>query len=191
MIGYLRGTPQIVGTQILVIVHDVGYQVQVGQALLDKARLNETLELYIHTHVREDAFELFGFSSLKQREIFELLLSVSGVGPKTALILTELGADTISRAVQEADVNAFTSVPRVGKKVAQKIIIELKSKLGSLQDLVLTSDVGPVSDVRAALQSLGFSDRDIESVITKLDFSQPIETGAQVKTAIKLLTHHD
>jgi len=191
MIGYLHGQPKVVGTSLLLIVQGVGYQVLVGQALLDLARTSETLELYIHTHVREDALDLFGFADLRQKEMFELLLSVSGVGPKTALVLTELGADVISRAVQEADVSVFTSVPRVGKKVAQKIIIDLKSKLGSLHDLSLASDVGPVSDVRAALESLGFSEHDIDVAINKLDFSQPIEAAAHIKTAIKLMTHHD
>ncbi|HEY9660760.1 MAG TPA: Holliday junction branch migration protein RuvA, partial [Allocoleopsis sp.] len=164
MIGYLQGTPRISGTTLLVITGGVGYQVFAGQAVFDKARSSTSIELYIYTHVKEDALELFGFLGQQQKEIFELLLSVSGVGPKTALALSELGSESISRAVQEADVSAFSAVPRVGKKVAQKIIIELKSKLGSLRDLSLASDVGPIGDVREALESLGFSDRDIDSV---------------------------
>lgn len=187
MIGYLIGKPLVQAQDLLLIVQGVGYRVKVGLEVLTKASQLSELELFIHTHVKEDTLDLYGFATLQERNMFELLLSVSGVGPRTALAIAELGSAQIVEAVQQADVEVFSHVPRVGKKVAQKIIIELKPKLGDLHDLHLGPTSPVQSDVQEALTSLGFSDREIRQVSTDLDFTQS-DTATLVKQAIKLLT---
>lgn len=187
MIGYLRGTPVIQSPDLLIIVQGVGYRVKVGSATMAAAAGVTDLELHIYTHVREDALELFGFSDLSQRGMFELLLSVSGVGPRTALALSDLGSDQIVTAVQQADVQTFSSVPRVGKKLAQKIIIELKSKLGDLQDLNLGPTSNAQRDVQDALLTLGFNEREIREATSGMDF-EASDTAVLVKQAIKSMT---
>ena len=141
MIGYLKGTASFSGSELIVIVNGVGYQVHVGRPALSAITTSEEIEHHIHTHVREDALELYGFKTSEEKRLFLLLLNVSGVGPRTALAITERDPQSIISAVQQANSSFFSSIPRVGKKVAQKIIIDLKSKLGSLKDL----DLSPLS----------------------------------------------
>lgn len=165
MIGYLCGEPRVVGAQLLVVTGGVGYQVAVGQRLLTEARHTTQLELYVHTHVREEALELFGFASMADKQLFLLLLNISGVGPRTALAISELGSTAIHTAVQEADIGLLTAVPRVGKKLAQKIIIELKSKMGSIRELDLSEPSQQQQDLIQALTSLGFAETHVVEAI--------------------------
>jgi len=165
MIGYLVGKPKIYGAQLLVLVQGVGYQVAVGQKILVAAQLTDQIELFIHTHVKEEALELFGFANAADKHLFLLLLNVSGVGPKTALVISEMGSTALHTAVQEADVTAFTKAPRVGKKLAQKIIIELKTKLGSIKELNLAEPSPHEQELLLALTSLGFAEDHIREAI--------------------------
>ncbi len=190
MIGYLKGQPKILGDQLLIVVSGVGYTVQVPARLLTEFAVMTEVELYIYTHVREDALELFGFNSPQDKQMFELLLSVSGVGPKTALGIMEYGTQTISEAVQDANVSVFSSVPRVGKKLAQKIIIDLKTKLGSVRELNLGPSSAQEQEVTQALEALGFSSTDIYKAVQGLDMSGSSATGDLLKQAMKNLTNH-
>lgn len=170
MIGALKGTllSESVNPTII-MVNGVGYAVQVTPTT--RKALSEKKEqlLYIHTHVREDALDLYGFLSQEELGIFELLLTVSGVGPKTALLVTAHGFEKIHTAIVQSDVDFFTEIPRLGKKNAQKIIIELKSKLGSLKDLDLTQeDSEGSSDIREALLSMGFVKAEVVQVVKKV-----------------------
>ncbi len=179
MIALLTGKPTSTRNGLIIDVHGVGYLVSVSSTLANKAIQSESCTLHIHTHVREDSLELYGFSSAEEKELFLLLLSVSGVGPRIALAIVEKGGTALITAVQQADVAFFSATPRVGKKLAQKIIIELKSKLGSLQDL----DLGPVSEqqstVLEALLSLGFNPQQSEQVVRDIDPTLPIEKAVQ------------
>ena len=188
MIGFLSGTPLIIQDKILVKTGGVGYEVAVGVNTMTQIGLTSTVELFIHTHVKEDAFELYGFLTLDERKLFRLLLSVSGVGPKTALAIANTGSDAIRVAVQQADVAFFTAVPRVGKKLAQKIIIELKSKLGSLTELQLNSPVGIEQDALAALTSLGFDEQIVLRQLQSLPpTDEPESAEMLIKRVLKLL----
>ncbi len=168
MIGYLKGTPKIIDDRLLILTASgVGYEVYVGQDLLSQANLKDELELYVYTHVKEDQLTLFGFKTTQEKRLFQLLLSVSGVGPSTALNISELGVERITTAVQEAQVATFTAIPRVGKKLAQKIIIELKSKLGSLKELELGEAKGQAKELVEALVALGFDEQASYQVAKK------------------------
>lgn len=187
MIGYLIGKPIIQGHKLLVLTSGVGYLVNVGQQLLTQAASLEEIELHIYTHVKEEALELYGFRQLPEKEMFELLLSVSGVGPRIALSINEYGATKIIEAVQNANVGLFSSVSRVGKKLAQKIIIELKPKLGSLYELQLGPQSPVQQDVIEALLALGFGESEIHLALQKLDLENTQDTSVLVKAAIKLM----
>lgn len=184
MIGYLSGTPQQVQDKVLIKTGGVGYEVSVGTTTLAQLISMPTAELYIHTHVKEEALELYGFLTLDERSLFRLLLSVAGVGPKTALAIANTGADALRIAVQQADVGFFTAVPRVGKKLAQKIIIELKSKLGSLNELQLDTPTGANQDILSALLALGF---DEQSSLRELHLVTEEISELPVEQSIKLI----
>ncbi len=165
MIAYLQGLPAIIDNQLVLICNGVGYGVHVTNATLSNVSTLSQASLHIYTHVKEESLELFGFETSEEKKLFTILLSVNGVGPRTALSILEKGASTIVTAVQQAQVAVFSSVPRVGKKVAQKIIIELTPKLGSLKQLQLTPLTTFQSELSEALLSLGFSDAAIDEIV--------------------------
>ncbi|HEX9817924.1 MAG TPA: Holliday junction branch migration protein RuvA [Patescibacteria group bacterium] len=185
MIGFLSGNAQKLSDGLLIHTNGVGYRVEVGESVLKNLTSDSQISLYIYTHVKEDALKLFGFVSEQDLSLFELVLGVSGVGPKIALALVDVGADRLVRAVQNAQVSFFSSVPRVGKKLAQKIIIELKSKLGGVKEL----ELGPLSDkeqdVFEGLKSLGFDENSIQTVLREIDQAQTVEI--MLKQAVKSL----
>lgn len=185
MIGFLSGRVQKLPGGVLLHAGGVGYRVEVGPLLSAALQNDEAASLYIYTHVREDALKLFGFASQQDLLLFELVLGVSGVGPKTALALVDTGSERLVSAVQNANVGFFKGVPRVGKKLAQKIIIELKPKLGGLKEL----ELGPLSeteqDLWEGLKTLGFDEGSIQQVLGELDRTQSLEV--MLKDAVKRL----
>ena len=184
MIAQLTGKPIVQNNQLIIDVAGVGYGVLVSAQTLAKVQGQTLVTLSIYTHVKEDVLELFGFLNPADKKLFELLLSVNGVGPKTALSISQFGATAITEAVQQANVRFFTQIPRVGKKVAQKIIIELKSKLGSLKELELGGITDPKQkEIIEALLALGFDEQEAYRKLEKLDIAQPIQTV--IKQALK------
>jgi Holliday junction DNA helicase RuvA len=171
MIGYLKGTVlEKRGQWVVLDVRDVGYKVRVGQIPVTRYQIPDEVELYIHTVVRQDAIELYGFETMAELDLFELLITVSGVGPKIALgIVGSQKVAAVERAVREADVAFFGRVPGVGKKGAQRIIVDLKSKIGSLRELDLGDDGEGEDDVTAALLQFGFRREDIRKVLNSMD----------------------
>lgn len=187
MIAHITGTAMFMQHNPIVIdVHDIGYAVYVPQKILTTTSTGQRISLFIHSHIREDAFMLFGFSTGDELSLFELLLGVSGIGPKTALAILDRGSSAIKRAIIASDVEFFTEVPRLGKKNAQKIIIELKSKLGSSSDLDL-SDEGSVDtkQIIAALVSMGFDSKEAKEAVKKVPSTGSLEE--KVKQALKTL----
>lgn len=171
----------------MVDVGGVGYSVVPSASVRGKSlSTGLPLSLYIHTHVRENELKLFGFSTLEERQIFELLLTVSGVGPKTALsIVSAGGPNEVRRAIGTADVDHFTSIPGVGKKTSQRIIVDLKSKIGGIGELDLSSDKSGSTELFVALKSMGFLSEEIKEVLKKVDKSMKLEN--QIKQALKQL----
>ena len=177
MIGRLTGKPFVNTTDVIIIdVHDVGYEVCITPSTRSKISTLNLVTLFVHTHVKDDAIDLYGFLEKKEHELFKLLIGVSGIGPKTAIKIVDFGVSGITNAVINADVSFFSQIPKVGKKSAQKIIIELKSKLGSLEELDLTESGSETDDIMQTLLSMGFSRHDIISVLKKIpDDVQSIE----------------
>lgn len=150
---------------MLLEVGGVGYRVGVTPGLLALTKNSEPLFLYIHEVIREDAHDLYGFLSQDDLHLFLQLLSVSGVGPKVANTILSIGtAEAVRKAVMSGDVDTLTSVPGVGKKTAQKIVLELRGQL--VESEATTSEDG---EVAAALQSLGYSAQDARQAVKKVD----------------------
>lgn len=168
MIAFLSGKPMIASDSLIINVNGVGYQVFVPPSVYQQARPDENLSIFVYTHVREDRLELYGFATAEEKALFQLLLSVSGIGPSTALNLVAAGNTKVVTAVQQAEVSFFTAIPRVGKKLAQKIIIELRTKLGEMKEL----DLGPQSperqDLIESLMGLGFDESSVMKVIEEM-----------------------
>lgn len=171
MIGTLKGTVEYRQDPYLIIdVNGVGYKVLVPITVLSKLNgLGEHIKLYTHTHVREDLLELYGFEGPSDLKLFEYLISVSGVGCRTASGIFSVGTRSeIIQAILGGDVAFFTSVPRLGKKNAQKIIIDLKSKFGTGADLDLSEEGLDSSEIVSALKSFGFSVPEAQAAVRGL-----------------------
>jgi len=189
MIGFLSG--EVVARDdpyIVIDVGGVGYKVVVANGVLSSISKNAKVKLFVYTHVREDAISLFGFLDSLDLKLFENLISVSGIGPKTAMNIFSIGArEEIIQSIITGDVSFFTTAPRLGKKNAQKIIIELKSKFGSIGDLDLAkTDVQENSEVIAALKQFGFSNREALEAIKSIG-TEGKTTEEKIRLALKEL----
>lgn len=187
MIGQLRGqVTQLTDSSLILDVSGVGYLVQVPYSVIQKAQLNQDLTLSIHTSVREDAITLYGFSSSADKQLFELLVSVSGIGPKIGLsILSTYTAAQIETAITTGQVAAFTAVSGIGKKNAERIILELKTKVAPTS---LTADMTPAIDndqLTQALAGLGYTGAEVAVISQQIDGQLPITE--QIKQALKLI----
>ena len=167
MISFLEGSVVEIGAGRAVLsVNGVGYEVLAPASTIAKLpRAGKRASVFTRLVVRDDTMVLFGFSSAAEREIFDLLTGVSGVGPKVALaFLSTLTPDELRRAVVSGDVARLTLVPGVGKKVAQRVALDLKDRLGG--DVVVLE--GPLSDVREALLALGLSPQEAGDAVAAL-----------------------
>jgi len=181
MIGFLKGTNIHSGKDYIILnTGSIGYKVHV--TLTTKAK--KQLQLFIYTKVTESDIALFGFQTKQELEIFESLIKVSSIGPKIALsILSTTTVNNITQAIKSANINFFTAIPGLGKKGAQKIILELKNKTDK-NDLNLRSE-NQDSDLYQALLNLGFKSTEINPIITKIDTNTKLQN--QIKQALKLL----
>jgi len=186
MIGYLQG--KVVAEkrdEIWLNVMGVGYRVKVKQNKEYRIENSDEVELFIHTAVREDAITLYGFTTMEELSLFEMLIEVSGVGPKTAMEIVGVAkAAEIEAAVREADVAFFAGIKGIGKKSAQRIIIDLKNKIGSLKEV----DLGEEDEedvVFAALKQFGFKPAEIREVMKKMD--RKLSEQEQIREGLKLL----
>ncbi len=185
----LRGTVALKNAPAVIIdVNGVGYKVFVPNSLLTTHAVGDLVTVYTHTYVRDDALELYGFSTGEDLKLFEMLISVSGVGCKSALGVFSVGnRSSIVNAVITGDVGFFTSVPRLGKKNGQKIIIELKNKLGGVEDLDLaTGESTEHQEAITALQAFGYSHQEAELAVGKIK-GDNLKTEDLVRQALKTL----
>ncbi|HMD37734.1 MAG TPA: Holliday junction branch migration protein RuvA [Candidatus Acidoferrum sp.] len=174
MIGQLRGRLAEKRTnQVLVDVGGVGYLVQVPlSSYAALGELHTEVTLLIHTHVREDALALYGFVSSREKHLFEMLLSASGVGPTLALkILSGMSVEELVPAIRGNDLGRLTKIPGVGRKTAERMVVELKDKLEAItlhaEKPVASSPAGAEADVISALVNLGYDSRAAESAVAE------------------------
>ena len=173
MIGKLQGIVDYVGDGfVIVMVSGVGYKVYTPEFLAPGAAMT----LWIETVVREDSLRLFGFTTLGAQNLFNQLTTVSGVGPKVAMaILSTIKTETLMTAIATGDAKTIATAPGVGKKVAEKIIVELKNKMGGgTFDMLSCNDgAGALPDLLAALESLGYRRMDIIDMAQRLVADNP------------------
>lgn len=168
MIAYLSGKIVVQrGSYIILGVAGVGYKVQ----YTFKKNVGEgtECELFIHNHIREDSSDLYGFDTLAELELFEKLISVNGVGPKAGMAIMSIAeSDRIVSAIISEDTSFFQAIPGIGKKVAAKIILDLKSKVSGLSEMGDLQSLTKSSDVADALLTLGYKSSEIGSIMTKI-----------------------
>ncbi|HJR98614.1 MAG TPA: Holliday junction branch migration protein RuvA [Actinomycetota bacterium] len=170
MISFLEGEVVEKGaTSVVLAVGGVGYLVSVPTSVLGRLpAVGRSARVQTRMIVRDDSITLYGFSSTDERELFDLLTGVTGVGPKVGLsFLSAMSADSLRRAVIAGDADALTVVPGVGKKVAQRVVVELRDRLGG--EAELPTEGGPVVDVREALVSLGLTPQEAAEATRDLD----------------------
>jgi Holliday junction DNA helicase RuvA len=183
VISRLRGVVAArTGAGVVLDVGGVGYLVAATPRV--KARVGEETTVETYLHVREDALQLYGFASADERELFELLLGVSGIGPKVALaIVSGSTPDELRRAIVREDTARFEAIPGIGRKIAQRVVLELKEKLGPLAPVAPGSSAAGSLLAREALIELGWSLLDAERALSGVDESLPVEE--QVRAALK------
>ena len=199
MIAFLRGRVlEKQPNRVLVDVNGVGYEVIVPlSTFYDVGDEGAEVSLRVHTHVREDALQLYGFLTLLERQVFERLIAVSGIGPKLAIaVLSGLETRDLVVAVQRGDIARLTGIPGVGKKTAERIVLELKDKLTQIS-VPAVADVKPQAaeadrlrgDLLSALQNLGYHRTDAERAIdVVLEQSTDRTLESALKDALRRLS---
>lgn len=191
MIGLLNGRLiEKSPTELLIDCSGVGYEVKISLNTYSHLSESESIRIYTKLIVREDAHLLFGFLTKEEREMFNHLISVSGIGPNTALImLSSLKTDEIAHAIETEDVKTIQSIKGIGAKTAQRVIIDLKGKVlkfSATSENIFSPNNTKRFDALTALVSLGFDKKSAEKVLEKIDTGeQTVE--ALIKSALRLL----
>ena len=198
MIGMLRGTVwEIQSERLVVDVHGTGYLLTVPHGLLAKAYAGLELVVYTHVVMREDDLSLYGFSSLAEKQLFLEMLSVSGIGPKAAIsLLSTFGAVQIESAIASENLNLLTKVPGIGKKTAQRLILELKEKFKGHSSFSTGGEsfsdpsLHTHSEAHQTLLALGFGLDEARQALSQVlkDDSGDLTTEVQVKRALRILS---
>lgn len=185
MIGSIKGKI-ILKTEKFLIVETagVGYKISVSPDTLSKVKkTGEEISFWIHTHVREDVLDLYGFLDREELEFFEMLINVSGIGPRSALAILGIASiETLRKAIGTGDTSYLTKISGIGRKTAEKIVIELRDKMGT--DLS-GSSLQVELDALEALKSLGYSQNEAREALKKV--SPEVNTNAKIREALKIL----
>ena len=193
MYEYLDGElAHILPTAIVVDVHGVGYQVVFANPYRLQDSLKKQIKVLVQQVVREDSITLYGFISSEERELFQRLISVSGIGPKSAMsILANDDTEGFVNAVESGNVTYLTKFPGVGKKTAQQIILDLKGKFEALPEettkAVVSTNQATLEEAKEALLGLGYSAKEITKIWKSLEAAAPSTTQEALKVAFKLL----
>jgi holliday junction DNA helicase RuvA len=193
MIGSLRGKLiEKRPNQVLLEVGGVGYVVQIPLSTFTSlGPLHAESSLLIHTHVREDAFSLYGFLTAREKHCFELLISASGVGPSLALkILSGMGLDQLIPAIRKGDLAQLVKIPGVGRKTAERMVVELRDKLAAVD---VPESGKPAtksqleSDVSSALINLGYDEREVENALAKSRRPENVDFETLLRASLQIL----
>ncbi|MBY0313943.1 MAG: Holliday junction branch migration protein RuvA [Bdellovibrionales bacterium] len=188
MIGYVSGAVKFIeANNVIIDVNGVGYELTCSANTLMDTKKDGSMALWVYTHVREDALQLYGFSSKVEKKLFESLLKVNGIGPKMAVtILSGASLDKIIDAIESKDIKTLTAFPKVGKKIAEQMILTLKGQL------VLDESKSPQAqaheDVHSALINLGFRSADVQNVLKDLGGDMTFED--KLRKALSTLGGH-
>lgn len=196
MFAYIKGILDTkTNSYIVVETGGVGYKIFMSLKSMETlGEIGTTVKIYTHYYVREDNISLYGFTSNEELRMFELLLSVSGIGAKSAIaMLSEISPSSFALAVISNDVSKLVKIPGIGKKTAARIVLELKDKLKTEEAITQTEEVevaikedNKASEVIAALQVLGYSRKEIDKVLEKIEVDT-MELEEAIKKALKLL----
>lgn len=193
MYEYFNGElAHILPTAIVIDVHGVGYQVVFANPYRLQDSLKKQIKVLVQQVVREDSITLYGFISSEERELFQRLISVSGIGPKSAMsILANDDTEEFVNAVESGNVTYLTKFPGVGKKTAQQIILDLKGKFEALPEettkAVVSTNQATLEEAKEALLGLGYSAKEITKIWKSLEATAPSTTQEALKVAFKLL----
>ena len=186
MLYYLIGTVSEIGqSSIILEVGGIGFQVNTSLQTISDVKTGSQVKLYISESIGENNYDLYGFSEQREKRFFELLISISGVGPKAAIsVLSVMNTDELVHAVMTDDIKALTAAPGIGKKIAQRILLELRDKLGaelpnlasSISDSVkqpgkLPYENQAIFDAMAGLSVLGYSSAEVSAIIRRSDWT--------------------
>lgn len=189
MIGSIRGKITLKTDKfILVETGGVGYKISISPDTLSKApKIGDEIFLFIHTHVREDAFVLYGFLNQEELDFFEMLINVSGIGPKGALAILGIASiETLKRAIGTGDTSYLTKISGIGKKTAEKIVIELRDKVSDkMKDEKGGASMQGELDALEALKSLGYSQNEARDALKKV--TPDANTNTKIREALKIL----
>ena len=193
MISFLRGKIKNKGQGYIILdVRDVGYKVFVNEIVHAELDVSQEAEFYIYQHVREDSLSLFGFNALDQLEMFELLLSISGIGPKSALgVLGIASTEDIKDSIARGDSSLLTKVSGIGKKTAERVVLDLREKVGHItRNTQHATDGGMIAsgDEIDALMALGYSMMQARDALRQVDPSVK-GSGERIKAALKSINN--
>lgn len=200
MLGILVGNLlELVPPQIIILVGGVGYEVDMPIShIAQLPAIGQELKLYTHLVIREDAHTLYGFLQHGERDCFRQLIKISGIGPKIALaLLSTMNSQQLQQAIDNADTNTLCLTPGIGKKMAERMLLELKGKILSNVTFMANSGLFGIekqainlilSDISNALESLGYNSKEIAAVLKKLPEVTDLSQG--IKEALKLLSKH-
>ena len=190
MIAHIFGTVSEKFNGVLVIdVGGIGYEVSVAAGDFDRLSLGDEIKFYTHHHIREQAEELFGFSSLAAKKLFELLITVQGVGPKAALAILSLGdTENVRNAIANADSAFVQKAAGVGKKTAERVVVDLSDKVGlpthyGRKDTPVQTELNTADEALEALMALGYTLADATKALEKVDPNLP--TAQRVTQALR------
>lgn len=194
MFEYITGKLMFIyPTEVVVDVGGVGYLLQVANPYAFSSQLNQSITVYVYQAVREDAITLFGFRNIDEKQLFLKLISVSGIGPKSALsILASDDNDGLINAIEQNNVNYLTRFPGVGKKTAGQLVLDLKGKLGTVNveavyNTTQNENEELLDEVSQALSGLGYSVKEIQKVLPILKEQNYTTTQSALSAAFKLL----
>ena len=189
MIGSIKGKIILKTEKFLIVeTSGVGYKINVSPDTISKTKkVGDEIMLWIHTHVREDSLDLYGFLDYSELEFFEMLISVSGIGPKGALtILGVSSIETLRKAISTSDTSYLTKISGIGKKTAEKIVIELRDKITSdMKNEKGNNSLQGDLDSLEALKSLGYSQNEAREALKKV--TSNINTNTKIREALKIL----
>ncbi|OIO45800.1 MAG: Holliday junction DNA helicase RuvA [Parcubacteria group bacterium CG1_02_37_51] len=190
MISYIKGTIKYKTDKYIILENNqIGYKISVPEILLAGLKEDAEIELYTHQYVKEDALDLYGFASIEELNFFQHLISISGVGPKSGLaVLSIAKISDIQQAILKGDPTLLKKVSGIGTKTAERIVVELKNKVGAMSGADLSTSNSDL-EIIDALEALGYKMPEIRAAVRELP-SDITDTQAQIKAILKIINHN-